>query len=229
MDLNDFVTLFFLVAAVLIFLQLRNVLGRRTGNEKPPYDPYSARDASRDDDDSKVVTLPKRGEVSEENRFADIDAVAAPGSELNLGLRQILERDPSFNAKEFSQGAKSAYEMIVTAFATGDRDTLRSLLSSEVYDGFNAVISERESRGEVTRSTFVGIEKADITEAGVVGDEATITLRIASQLISATFDAEGKVVDGDADNVVDVNDVWTFSRDLRSRDPNWKLVATESE
>jgi predicted lipid-binding transport protein (Tim44 family) len=232
MDLNDFVTMFFLVAAVLIFLQLRNVLGRRTGNEKPPYDPYSARDASKDldgSDDSKVVTLPKRGEVSEENRFADIDSVAPVGSKVNDGLRQILERDLSFNAKQFSQGAKSAYEMIVMGFATGDRETLQSLLSAEVYEGFDLVITEREARGEVTRSTFVGIEKAEIIEAGVSGDEANVTLRIASQLISATFDAEGKVVDGDADNVMDVNDVWTFSRDLRSRDPNWKLVATESE
>jgi predicted lipid-binding transport protein (Tim44 family) len=232
MDLNDFVTMFFLVAAVLIFLQLRNVLGRRTGNEKPPYDPYTARDASKDldgSDDSKVVTLPKRGEVSEENRFADIDSVAPVGSKVNDGLRQILERDLSFNVKQFSQGAKSAYEMIVMGFANGDRNTLQSLLSAEVYEGFDAVITEREARGEVTRSTFVGIEKAEIIEAGVSGDEANITLRIASQLISATFDAEGKIVDGDADSVMDVNDVWTFSRDLRSRDPNWKLVATESE
>jgi predicted lipid-binding transport protein (Tim44 family) len=232
MDLNDFVTMFFLVAAVLIFLQLRNVLGRRTGNEKPPYDPYTARDASKDldgSDDSKVVTLPKRGEGSEENRFADIDSVAPVGSKVNDGLRQILERDLSFNVKQFSQGAKSAYEMIVMGFANGDRNTLQSLLSAEVYEGFDAVITEREARGEVTRSTFVGIEKAEIIEAGVSGDEANITLRIASQLISATFDAEGKIVDGDADSVMDVNDVWTFSRDLRSRDPNWKLVATESE
>lgn len=231
MGANDFITMFFLVAAVLIFWQLRSVLGRRTGNEKPPYDPYTAREAQTqlgENDDSKVVTLPKR-EVSEENRFADIDAAAPVGSKANDGLRQILERDPAFNAKQFLQGARSAYEMIVMGFAEGDRNTLRSLLSSEVFEGFDAVIAEREQRGEVTKSTFVGINKAEFTDAGVGGNEAYVTLKIESQLISATYSADGNLVDGDPESVGDVNDVWTFARDLRSKDPNWKLVATESE
>lgn len=231
MGANDFITMFFLVAAVLIFWQLRSVLGRRTGNEKPPYDPYTAREAQTqlgENDDSKVVTLPKR-EVSEENRFADIDAAAPVGSKANDGLRQILERDPAFNAKQFLQGARSAYEMIVMGFAEGDRNTLRSLLSSEVFEGFYAVIAEREQRGEVTKSTFVGINKAEFTDAGVSGNEAYVTLKIESQLISATYSADGNLVDGDPESVGDVNDVWTFARDLRSKDPNWKLVATESE
>lgn len=231
MGANDFITMFFLVAAVLIFWQLRGVLGRRTGNEKPPYDPYTAREAQTqlgENDDSKVVTLPKR-EVSEENRFADIDAAAPVGSKANDGLRQILERDPNFNAKQFIQGARSAYEMIVMGFADGDRNTLRSLLSSEVYEGFDAVITEREQRGEVNKSTFVGINKAVFTDAGVSGNEAYVTLKIESQLISATYGADGNLVDGDPESVGDVNDVWTFARDLRSKDPNWKLVATESE
>lgn len=232
MGSNDFITLFFLVAAVLIFLQLRNVLGRRTGSEKPPYDPYTARESQKDvdgADDSKVVTLPKRTEVSDENRFADIDATAPVGSKANDGMRKILERDASFGGKQFVQGAKAAYEMIVLGFANGERDTLKSLLSKEVYEGFDAVIKDREQRGEVTKSTFVGIEKAEITDAGVSGDEAFVTVKVLSQLITATYDAEGKQIDGDAENVADVNDVWTFARDLRSRDPNWKLAATESE
>lgn len=232
MGSNDFITLFFLVAAVLIFLQLRSVLGRRTGNEKPPHDPYTAREAQKDlgaDDDSKVVTLPKRTEVSEENRFADIDATAPIGSKANDGMRQILEQDNSFSGKQFLHGAKAAYEMIVMGFADGDRKSLKSLLSSEVYDGFDAVITEREQRGEVTKSTFVGINKAEITDAGVSGNEAFVTIKIESQLITATYDKAGILVDGDAESVADVNDVWTFARDLRSRDPNWKLVATESE
>ena len=231
MGANDFITMFFLVAEVLSFWQLRSVLGRRTGNEKPPYDPYTAREAQTqlgENDDSKVVTLPKR-EVTEENRFADIDAAAPVGSKANDGLRQILERDPNFNAKQFMQGARSAYEMIVMGFAEGDRNTLRSLLSSEVFEGFDSVITEREQRGEVTKSTFVGINKAEFTDAGVSGNEAYVTLKIESQLISATYSADGNLVDGDPESVGDVNDVWTFARDLRSKDPNWKLVATESE
>lgn len=229
MGSSDFITLFFLVAAVLIFFQLRSVLGRRTGNEKPPFDPFSAREAAKaPSDDNKVVTLPKRGET-EENRFARVDAIAPLGSALNDSLRQLVESDPSFQPKEFLNGARMAYEMIVMAFADGDRDALKSLLSKEVYEGFDAAISEREKRGEVMKSTFVGIEKIDITQAAVRGSEEQITLRIISQLISATYDKDGKLVDGDAENVSEVDDIWTFSRDIRSRDPNWKLIATESE
>ncbi len=231
MGSSDFITLFFLVAAVLIFLQLRSVLGRRTGNEKPPIDPYSPRDAAKSGagDDNKVVTLPLRGEGEEENRFAEIDGISPVGSALNDSLRELTKTDPSFRPKEFLNGARMAYEMIVMAFADGDRKTLKNLLSKEVYDGFNAAITERESRGEVVKSTFVGTEKIDITHASIRDSEEQITLRIISQLISATYDKEGKLIDGDAENVSEVDDIWTFSRDIRSRDPNWKLIATESE
>ena len=102
-------------------------------------------------------------------------------------------------------------------------------MSRDVYDGFDAAISERESKGEIVKSTFVGIEKADMVHAEIKDSEANITLRIVSQLISATYDKAGAIVDGDAEAVSEVNDLWTFSRDTRSRDPNWKLIATESE
>jgi len=231
MGFSDFITLFFLVAAVLIFLQLRSVLGRRTGNEKPPFDPYTPRDVAKGPvtDDNKVVTLPKRSEAEDENRFAEADALAPVDTALNTSLRELMTKDPTFRPKEFLNGARMAYEMIVMGFADGDRKTLKSLLSKEVFDGFEAAISERESRGEVVKSTFVGIEKADITQAGIRDSEEQITLRIVSQLISATYDKDGKLVDGDPDAVAEVDDIWTFSRDVRSRDPNWKLIATESE
>lgn len=231
MGFSDFITLFFLVAAVLIFLQLRSVLGRRTGNEKPPFDPYSPRDVAKGavTDDNKVVTLPKRGEAEDENPFAEADALAPVDSSLNASLREVMTKDPTFRPKEFLNGARMAYEMIVMGFADGDRNTLKNLLSKEVFEGFEAAISERESRGEVVKSTFVGIEKADITQAGIRDSEVQITLRIVSQLISATYDKDGKLVDGDPDAVAEVDDIWTFSRDMRSRDPNWKLIATESE
>ncbi|UXR92378.1 Tim44/TimA family putative adaptor protein [Agrobacterium tumefaciens] len=231
MGFSDFITLFFLVAAVLIFLQLRSVLGRRTGNEKPPFDPYTPRDVAKGPvtDDNKVVTLPKRSEAEEENRFAEADALAPVDTALNTSLRELMTKDPTFRPKEFLNGARMAYEMIVMGFADGDRKTLKNLLSKEVFDGFDAAISERESRGEVVKSTFVGIEKADITQAGIRDSEEQITLRIVSQLISATYDKDGKLVDGDPDAVAEVDDIWTFSRDVRSRDPNWKLIATESE
>lgn len=231
MGANDFITLFFLVAAVLIFLQLRSVLGRRTGNEKPPFDPISARDATKapSADDGKVVTLPRRDQVDDEQRFADIDAVAKPGTDLNGALRELTKADPSFRPKDFLNGARMAYEMIVMAFADGDRKTLKGLLSKDVFDGFDAAITDREARGETVKSSFVGIDKADITHASVKDHDEQITIRLVSQLISSTYDKNGGLIDGDAEAVAEVTDIWTFARDLRSRDPNWKLVATESE
>lgn len=233
MGSNDFITLFFLVAAVLIFWQLRSVLGRRTGNEKPPHDPFANR-ANRLEEKSQVrdnvITLPTRdGTPVAENRFAAIDEYAKPGTPLNEPLRAIAAVDPSFNPKEFLNGAKMAYEMIVMAFADGDRKSLKNLLSREVFEGFDSAISDREKKGEVVKSTFVGLEKAEISAAELKDSEAAVTIRVTCQLISATYDKSGALVDGDAEAVAEVKDVWTFARDTRSRDPNWKLISTESE
>jgi len=231
MGSSDFVTLFFLVAAVLIFFQLRSVLGRRTGHEKPPFDPLAQRDLAKGAtrDDGKVVTLPRRDEATNEDRFGAVDAYTPAGTALNDQLRELLKHDPSFNPKEFLNGAKIAYEMIVMAYAQGDRKTLKGLLSREVLEGFEGAIADRESRGETVQSTFVGIEKAEIIQASARDNEEQVTVRIVSQLITATSDKNGVIIDGDAEAVSEVNDVWTFARDVRSRDPNWKLIATEAE
>ena len=233
MEFFDFGTIFFLVAAIVIFFQLRNVLGRRTGSERPPFDPYSSpRNDARGDpaqQSENVVSLPRRKGAEAEAAYAAIDAVARPGTELNRSLRAIRDADPAFEPKSFVDGAKMAYEMIVMAYADGDRRTLKNLLSREVYDGFVAAISERESRSEKIQSSFVGIDKAEIVNAEMKGSEAHVTLRVVSQLVSATRNAAGEVIDGDPETVAEVKDVWTFARDTRSRDPNWKLVATEAD
>ena len=235
MGFFDFGTIFFLVAAVVIFFQLRNVLGRRTGNERPPFDPYTAARNARQGCCAPPVRrmsfrCPRSARAAaDDEAYKPIDAVAKPGTDLNKGLRAIKDADPSFDPKTFADGAKMAYEMIVMAYADGDRKTLKNLLSREVYDGFVQAISDRESRSEKIQSSFVGINKADIVSAEMKGGEAHVTLRIVSELISATRDGAGAVIDGDPETVAEVKDVWTFARDTRSRDPNWKLVATEAE
>ncbi len=242
MGTDSIITLFFLIVAALIFLNLRSVLGKRTGNEKP-YDPFTRKDADRPiptaTDDGKVINLPRRtaptsatspdAPVSADARYEEIDNFAAPDTKLNKGLRQIFDTDPSFNPKQFVDGARAAYEMVVMAFAEGDRKTLKNLLSNDVYEGFNSAITAREKAGEQVKSTFVGIEKADMISAEIDGTEATVIMKIVSQLISATYNAAGEVVDGNAETVAEVKDQWTFARDTRSRDPNWKLVSTQSE
>ena len=232
----DIYTIIFLALAVFIFLRLRSVLGQRTGRERPPYDPYSARDAVRTPASDKVVALPTRGA---EPAPAPVEAeavepterwkgVAEQGSPVAAGLDAIAAEDKSFDAKHFLAGARAAYEMIVTAFAEGDRRSLKNLLSRDVYEGFETAIREREGRGETTETRFVSIDKADITGAELRGKTAQVTVRFVSQLVSVTHDRTGKVIEGSPEKVTEVTDVWTFARDLSSRDPNWKLVATEA-
>lgn len=232
----DIYTIIFLALAVFIFLRLRSVLGQRTGRERPPYDPYAAREPVRPAPDNKVVSLPNRApEAAAAKPVAAAEpagdrwkGVAEAGTPLALGLDAIATTEPDFDAKHFLTGARAAYEMIVNAFAEGDRRTLKNLLSREVYDGFEAAITEREKRGETVESRFVSIDNAEITAAELRGRNAQLTVRFQSKLVSATRDKEGNVIDGNAEAVTDVTDVWTFARDVSSRDPNWKLVATEA-
>jgi predicted lipid-binding transport protein (Tim44 family) len=239
-DVFDIYTIIFLALAVFIFLRLRSVLGQRTGRERPPYDPFSARDPVRGAPKDNVVTLPGRAAEAAQKASEAVEAaepavpldrwkgVAAPGSALAAGLDAIAAQDPSFDLKHFLAGARAAYEMVVTAFAEGDRRTLKNLLSREVLEGFEAAISERESKGEKVETRFVSLDTADIVGAELRAKSAQITVRFISKLISVTRDRSGAVVDGSPEKVTDVTDVWTFARDLSSRDPNWKLVATEA-
>jgi predicted lipid-binding transport protein (Tim44 family) len=240
--LFDIYTIIFLALAVFIFLRLRSVLGQRTGRERPPYDPYSAREA-RSPVADKVVTLPPRPAAAAApsdpvttrptetsltqpaDRWKD---VADSGSGVAGGLDAIIAVEPDFDAKHFIAGARAAYEMIVTAFAEGNRGQLRNLLSREVFDGFDAAIGERERRSETAESRFVSIDGSTIAAAELRARTAQITVRFVSKLVSATRDRSGTVIDGSADKVSDVTDVWTFARDVSSRDPNWKVVATEA-
>ena len=234
----DIWTILFLTLAVVIFVKLRSVLGQRTGRERPPYDPYSARDTVRQSTKDNVVTLPGRA-AEPAQKPSEPATPAAPaadrwsgiaeaGSAIAAALDAIAGEDKTFDGKHFIAGARAAYEMIVTAYAEGDLRTLKNLLSRDVYDGFEAAIRERESKGETTESRFVSIDKSDVTGAELRGRSAQVTIRFVSQLVSVTRDRNGAVVEGNPEKVTDVTDVWTFARDVSARDPNWKLVATEA-
>ena len=142
------------------------------------------------------------------------------------GLDAIATVEPQFDPEHFLAGAKAAYEMIVVAFAAGDRQTLRSLLAKDVLDSFEGAISQREERGEKIETTLVSIDKASIDDAQLRGRMAQISVRFCSKLITATRDRSGKIIEGSPDTVVDMVDVWTFAHEAGTRDPNWKLVAT---
>jgi predicted lipid-binding transport protein (Tim44 family) len=231
----DIYTIIFLALAVFIFLRLRNVLGQRTGTERPPFD-RAARDVVQGATDGKVVSMP--GSTIDHAPLApaaDVlpaadrwKGVAEPGTSLAAGLDAIVAQDASFDPRHFISGAKGAYEMIVLAFANGDRRALKDLLSSEVFDSFDAVIKDREKNEQKTETRFVSIDKAELVNAEVRDRNAQLTVRFVSQMISVTRDKMGAIVDGNAEKVSDITDVWTFARDIASRDPNWKLVGTGS-
>jgi predicted lipid-binding transport protein (Tim44 family) len=240
----DVITLLFLVVAVAIFIKLRSVLGRRTGHEQTRFERYKAQQEARQRNgelvgQDKIVTLPRREREEEDVRPAAPAQQAADGeqrvreyaagnAEVSRGLVEIFRADGTFDPDHFVQGAKAAYEIIVTAFAEGNRRTLKNLLNSEVYEGFNGAIAERERRGEQIDQSFVGIKSADLVEAELKGGAAQLTVKFVSELISATRDRAGVVISGDPKRIREVTDIWTFARDVVSRDPNWKLIATQA-
>ncbi len=237
-DTFDVTTIIFLALAVFVIWRLRSVLGQKTGHEKPPFDPFSRREPPVDGrpgargGSDNVVRLPGAA-AARPASTAELEpdrwkGIAEPDSSVAKGLDEIARLDPSFNGRGFVDGAKMAYEMIVSAFAQGDRRTLKDLLSKDVFEGFERAITERERRGERAETTFVSIDKADLAAVEVRGGVAQVTVRFLSKLITATRDASGAVVDGSPETVVDVTDVWTFARTLGSRDPTWHLVATEA-
>ncbi|MEM7694885.1 MAG: Tim44/TimA family putative adaptor protein [Pseudomonadota bacterium] len=233
-DIFGIENLIILAIAVAIFFRLRSVLGRRTGQERQPYDPYTAKPNGDAGARDNVVSLPTSNAppADADTGPADIEARIKDHAEketpLYDGLKAVIAADPSFDPRGFTEGASMAYEMIVTAFANGDRDTLQPLLAAEVYEGFEAAIAGREDSGQTMSTTLIGIEKIAITDANVKDDVARVTTRIDSEMITATYDKGGALISGDPNKVVDVVDVWTFERDTRSSDPNWALVATES-
>lgn len=217
-----------LVVAAVVLYRLYVVLGQRTGSEQPQ--PRRRDDDKpappRADDRPNVIPMPGLGPRSPE--AAEAVEPAAPVTALDRALAGIVSVDRSFDKAQFLDGAAMAYEMIVTAFAEGDRKTLKPLLSPEVFDGFSRAIDDRVAAGHVMQTTFVGIEKADIVEAEMQGKLARIKVRFVAEMVSVTRDKDGAVVAGDAAKVETLIDGWTFERALSTSDPNWVLVATET-
>ncbi len=211
------IILFGMVAFFLV-LRLRSVLGRRTGNERRR--DALLRPAPAGD---KIVALGARP-----NAPVSAPLTGAPAGSVADGLAQIVAVDAGFTAEHFITGARSAFELIVAAFACGDKTQLRSLLSDEVFKQFTAAIDERATAGETLETRIDKLKDIDIAEAGVHDGEARVTLKLVSDQINVLRAHDGSVVDGDPQNLIEKTDCWTFAREARSADPNWLLVATGS-
>jgi predicted lipid-binding transport protein (Tim44 family) len=214
--------IFFGIVAVFLVMRLRSVLGRRTGAERHR-DPFASAPAKDQTAAARAPSAP----------LPDISAkpamgTPASGASVAGGLTRIRSADPAFDEGHFLSGARSAFEIIVNAYASGDTAALKPLLSDDVFANFANAIEDRRKSGHTHATTLVGVRGIDIIEAELQARNAVITVKILSDQINVTRDSDGKTVDGDPGEVVSVTDIWTFSRSTRARDPNWTLVATRS-
>lgn len=213
------IIIFAMLAGYLVF-QLRRVLGRRTGHEEERRaNPFKrqAEDAAENDNVIKLVDQEVKESPAEEN--ASIDPA------MN-GLTQLKHADPGFDEREFLRGAKGAFEWIVAAFARGDRGQLESLLSPSLFESFDEAIGHREQANEILETTISSMKSATIDEVVFDGFLASITVEFMTDQVKVTRDARGEVVEGDPSKIETLRDIWVFSRDFRSNDPNWQLAAT---
>lgn len=226
---QGFDIVFLALVAGFVLYRLASVLGRRTGHEREHTNPYA---------EAPKPAAPGKGEDKGESASAPapsarpaelaIEAIAPKGSPLARALTELQIADRGFNPDDFLAGARTAYEMIVTAFAQGDRRTMKPLLSEEVYHGFDEALAARETRGERVEMTFVGLRNAQIADVELKDTQAEIDVRFVSEAITCTKNADGAVIEGDPTAVHETRDLWTFSRNIKSSDPNWTLVATQT-
>ncbi len=202
--------------AIFLGLRLRSILGRRVGFEKPPIPPGQMPGFGN-------------GPIIEGRAFAAQPGrqVPDPRSALGERLMQIVNRDPSFDPPKFLTGAETAFRMIVTAFAAGDRATLKSLLNESVYQTFESVIAAREAANERHRTEIKAILSATIDDAELIGDQAAVIVRFTSDQVNLTLDASGNPLVG-TEAVTELTDLWTFERNLKSKDLTWRLAAARS-
>ncbi len=226
----------FAIAAAALILRLRSVLGRRTGHEQRP--PQNDRHPIAGHRDENIIEMPSRNvdrpidQIGDDAERGDRSPqefdVAGAGAGLRDELTKIGAADQSFGLETFQSGAQAAFAMIIESYADGDKETLHGLLSGDVYANFAAAIQDRQDKKLSLETSLIGLLKNEIVEAKLDNLTANITVKLVSEQINVTRDSEGRVVDGDPNQVSTVTDYWTFSRDTKSRNPNWVLIATDS-
>lgn len=204
------------VIALFVILRLRSVLGTRSGFEPKniPKPTFQKDNAQVRDSDNKV-----------DRDIADYVSLDSPSGK---ALSQMKKAEESFLLTEFIQGAGQAYEMILIAFEEGDRDGLRPFLADDVYDSFEAVITEREKAKLNIDATFIGLREIKLSSAEYDWrtKEGEITLSLIAELTTVITDKNNKTIEGDKNTIKRQKDIWTFSRIMGNDNPNWTLVAT---
>jgi predicted lipid-binding transport protein (Tim44 family) len=209
------------LVAVFIGLRLYSVLGERTGHEQqqPILKPA--------DSDVRVEPRPALAAAGAASHGETSDNVYVPTA--GPGVRALLAADPAFDVARFLEGAQGAYRMILEAFWRGEIDQVRDFVDDDVHDTFAQAIADRHTAGHRLDNRLVAIEHAVIASASVAGKVAMLGVRFEADIAAVTRDAEGQVIAGSLSDAVQTRDLWTFRRDLASRDPNWLLVETDEE
>jgi predicted lipid-binding transport protein (Tim44 family) len=232
------------LVAVFLILRLRSVLGKRTGNERPPArDPFTPpapppaaprlgdAPSSTQSGNDNVVPLPTSAPAPRPSLSTTgpggIRATVLPTA--TAGVAAIRAADPAFEPIGFTAGARAAFTTIVEAFAKDDTAALRPLLDGPTHASFEAAIRGRAERKEKAETTLIGFEASDIAAANLQDGQAVVTVRFVSEQINVLRNADGQIIDGNPNEVQKVIDLWTFRRDTKSSDPNWLLIKTESE
>lgn len=228
------ILIFAAIAAFLVY-RLRSLLGTRHGDERRRPNPFATQEDMKqgyraDADDGVIIdhdpsALTPKTPV---DHAAVIDAAANEGGRVDQGLADIAEADRHFDLGRFIGGAKTAFEWIVMAYAKGDLETLKPLVSPKLYSDFARGVDARKAAGHVTELTVHRIKAARIVEAHLGGAMAYITVDFDVEETAVTKDASGNIIDGDPDHILTVADVWTFTHDTRSNDPTWTLIETRT-
>ena len=214
------IVLFAMIAAFLI-LRLRSVLGkhRNSGEGKSNLGLHTLTQSH------KTEKQPVEGDSKEESK---IEPQNSEQDNDGVDLAEIQGAMPGFEKGEFLAGVRAAFEIIVNSFSSGDKEKLAGLLSDEVFNNFSSAITDRERLGHVSESSLIRIIDTVLLEANISDGSVLLTVKILSEQINATKGEQGEVVDGNPDLVLEVADIWTFSKEIESPDPNWRLVATRS-
>ena len=223
--------LYALVAAGLVFW-LRNVLGTRHGEERERPNPFVGGEDSDIAKDAASETFTQYDGLEQKI----IDLAAEPrknyildSKDAEAGLLDISRMDRNFDIDFFLDGAQDAFAIVVEAFAEGDRETLKPLLNEQVYNAFDGAIKAREETGETQETEIHAIRSAEILEARLEGKNAFVTVKFEAEESSVTRDKDGEIIAGSTERTTDMCDIWTFSRNLKSRDPVWMVTETRGD
>ncbi|MEM6746147.1 MAG: Tim44/TimA family putative adaptor protein [Pseudomonadota bacterium] len=209
----DLTILIFAALALFLSYRLFNVLGTKGGHEPEEHE--------------RPVLRPVGANSNEPEATPATQGADAPRPVLPEWAQRIADQYPAFEPKSFLDGAGQAYEMIVEAYQAGDLSTVKGFIANDVLASFQGAIDSRNSAGQEVTFTLVGIDKPEAVTSDVAGDAITVEVKFRAEQVRFVKDADGQVVEGSEDTVVQVVDRWVFSRAVKSRDPNWTLVATQ--